>query len=301
MDFISSQHHYLIAKQINSSQEFPFLSLDIRDNTCNPPRKVFQILHKHEELEFILVLKNKLHIQTTMSEITINKGEGAFIPKNVLHVLNTFGNCKCHGFLFPDSLLMSPAIKDMYSSIFKYTENPLMDLVLIKQNEQEKPIIDKLKLLREVTYGDFNKEFYHFKLLSAIYDLWFSFISNIDIDSKSVQPFKKAKGDRLKCYMEFIQFNYDKSISIQDIAANAFTSVSECNRTFKSLLNITAYEYLIQYRIKKSLDLIKSQKYTIAEVAYNVGYNSSSQFTKYFTHHMAVTPSEYSKAWKNKI
>ncbi|WP_105620016.1 AraC family transcriptional regulator [Vallitalea okinawensis] len=296
MDYISSQQPYLIGERIKHSVELPFLALDIKDNTCVPKRKVFQILHKHEEIEFIIVLKNKLHIQTTMSEIIVNEGEGAFIPKNVLHVLNTYDNCVCHAFLFPDLLLVSALNNDMYEDVKKYTENPMMDLVLIEQSSDEQAIIKKLDLLSAIAFKDSHESFYKFKLLATLYDLWFTFISSIDIDAKSVMPIQKVQGDRLKRYLEFIQLNYDSSISVKDIANGGYTSVSECNRIFKKLMNTTAYEYLIKYRIHKSLELMKLNQYTISRIAHEVGYSSPSQFTKYFKRHMNVTPTAYIKS-----
>lgn len=295
MEFYASHQPYLIAQQIGDPQCIPFLALDMKNDTCIPQRKVFQILHKHEEIEFILVLENKLRIQTPMSDITIEAGQGAFIPKNVLHVLDTFGNCSCRGFLFPDTLLLPSTYLDLYSFITDYTDNPLMDLVLIDQNETESDIIEKLILLDKIAFQIPKTTHHEFKLISAIHDLWFSFVSTIDINSRSVHADQKSKGDRLKKYLEFIQLNYTHSISIKDIANSGYTSISECNRIFKSMLDITAYEYLIQFRINKSLSLIKDRQLSIEKIAYQVGYNSPSQFTKYFKKHMGTTPTQYMK------
>lgn len=300
MEYLSSQQPFLIGELVDHSKELPFLALDIKDNTCMPPRRVFQILHKHEEIEFILVHKNKLHIQTSMSEIIVNEGEGAFIPKNVLHVLNTYGNCICSAFLFPDLLLVSALNSGMYDDIKKYTENPMMDLVLIKPSPTEKEILNKLSVLNTIAFNETSVPFYTFKLLSTLYDLWFTFVTHIDINTKSVLPMQKTRGDRLKCYLEFIQLNYDKSIAIKDIAESGYTSVSECNRNFKILLNTTAYEYLIQYRINKSLELMKLHQYSIAHIAHEVGYSSPSQFTKYFKRHMNITPTAYMKSFSGQ-
>lgn len=300
MESFSHQQPFLIAQQLKTSKDFPFLALDMQDDTCIPPRKVFQILHKHEEIEFIYVLENKLQIQTPMSNITIHAGQGAFIPKNVLHVLNTFGNCKCKGFLFPDSLLVPEIYPELYPAIKSYTENPMMDLVLITDTEKEAPILDKLRALDKSAYDRPQSDMHSFKLLSRIYDLWFTFTTCIEIASKSVTNQDKVKGDRLKTYLEYIQLNYHQTLTVEMIADSAFTSVSECNRTFKSLLKVTAYDYLIQYRMNQSLDLIKSQQFSIEEVAYRAGYNSPSQFTKYFKKHMGLTPLQYMKTWRNK-
>lgn len=295
MEFLSLNQPYLVAGKIDTKYNIPFLSLDIRDNTCIPPRNVFQILHKHEELEFILVLKNKLHIQTTTTELTVNEGEAAFIPKNVLHVLNTYGTCVCKGFLFPDTILSPASSENLYSDITKYTENPTMDLVSIKPFASEIKVIEALHELESVAFVNDDNPHYDFKILSKIYDLWHSFVSNINFEEKLKGTEHREKSERLKKYLEFIQLNYHNKISIQDIADSGYTSITECNRIFKSFLNTTAYEYLIQYRINKSLNILKKQDKSITEIAHMVGYNSPSQFTKYFKNLMLMTPREYIK------
>lgn len=293
MEFLSQNQSYLVAKNIDTKSNIPFLALDIQDNTCIPPRNVFQILHKHEEVEFIIVEKNKLQIQTAMTELIVNEGEGAFIPKNVLHVLNTYGTCICKGFLFPDTILAPQSCEDLYANVSKFTDSPTIDLVSIKPFANEEKVIDSLHQLASVAFRSNNDPNYDFLILSKIYDLWSSFVSNINFDEKSNIPEHKEKGERLKNYLEFISLNYHNKISISDIADSGFTSVSECNRIFKSFLNITAYEYLIKYRINKSLDLLNKENHSITEISQMVGYSSPSQFTKYFKKHMLMSPRKY--------
>lgn len=298
MNSISSGMFFVIADQIKSDNHLPFLPLDIKDNICIPPRKVFQIMHKHEEIEFILVLENTLHIQTTMSDIIVQAGQGVFIPKNVLHILDTRGNCTCRSFLFNDRLLSPSFYSDIYESVTKITEHPTIDILLINKVDSEQDIINKLKVLNKIAFEESKGPYYDFKLLSAIYDLWYTFSSNISMDITPDIYTKKAKGERLKKYLEYIQFNYKNSITIEEIAKSGYTSISECNRIFKKYLNVTAYEYLIQYRINKSLELLKDRKYSVANISSIVGYNSPSQFTKYFKKHMGITPTEYIHSWK---
>ena len=52
-------------------------------------------------------------------------------------------------------------------------------------------------------------------------------------------------------------------------------SVGHCERLFMQVLQTTPYEYLINYRIKKSLELLGKEKTTIA---LEVGFNDVSHF-----------------------
>lgn len=284
---------YLNAALVNPGSTLPLLCLDIENNTCRPYRNVFQVLHKHEEIEFILVLKHKLHVQTTMAEVTLYEGEGIFIPKHVLHVLNTFGDCVCKAFLFSDTLLTPLGHPSLYDDVLKWTADPLMPLVKLNKDS---PSLDKLKNLNTQAQHENNA----FALMTSIYDLWSTFTSHTEPGDYKVIAATKDEGDRLKQYLAYIHGHYATPIDLEGIAKAGFTSVSECNRRFKSTLNVTAYDYLIKYRINVSLDMLKEGRYTITEIAHKVGYNSPSQYTKYFKRHMHQTPRTYKKAWRHK-
>lgn len=275
--------NYLIGDHVINSP-LPFLRINIKEDTCDPPRNVFQILHKHEEVEFLYIHKNKLQVQTPMADIIVREGEAVFIPKNKLHLLNTYSSCLCTGFIFPDNLLLPSCMAQSKPSLDTYTDNVLTDIIHIKQG----PILDALKDLIDLT----EKPYTDYQLLASLYALWHQYTFNINLDDHSIKAHVKAKGDRLKGYLEYVHLNYQNNIKIEDIASAGFTSVSECNRTFKTSLKTTAYEYLIKYRINKSLDLLKENR-TIADIAHGVGYSSPSQFSKYFKKQMGMTPSVY--------
>lgn len=52
-------------------------------------------------------------------------------------------------------------------------------------------------------------------------------------------------------------------------------SVGHCGRLFMQVLQTTPYEYLINYRIKKSLELLGKEKTPISQIALEVGFTIS--------------------------
>ncbi|MCH4888565.1 AraC family transcriptional regulator [Acidaminobacter sp. JC074] len=278
---------YLVGEEIVSKSVLPFLEIHIDGNSIRPYRSVFPLLHKHEEIEFIIVEKHELHIQTTMSEVVVKEGEGVFIPKNKLHILKTGGRCVCKGYLFPDELLVPKSYEKLYEDMRLYTDNPLLDVVHIGKDEQL--ILEALEQVSSVSKAGNDH-----LLLSSLHKVWALFVESLDLEELYIHKSRKEKGDTLMKYLDYIHVNFSKTISINDIAGAGFTSVSECNRIFKSILKVTAYDYLIKYRIDRSLSLIKDG-IRLSEIAHMVGYNSPSQYTKYFKKHMLMTPSDYKK------
>ena len=84
---------------------------------------------------------------------------------------------------------------------------------------------------------------------------------------------------RLKEILVYIQSAYSRSLSLDDIAGHVGLSRSECCRYFKSQTGQTLFEYLIQYRINKSLDILANTDTPVAQIAQAVGFSSQSYYT----------------------
>jgi AraC family transcriptional regulator, melibiose operon regulatory protein len=67
------------------------------------------------------------------------------------------------------------------------------------------------------------------------------------------------------------------------------------DRYFKRFLKCTLLNYVIDYRIQKSLYLLQQGDSNITEVAYQVGFNSTSYFIKEFRNSLNMTPLSYKK------
>lgn len=67
----------------------------------------------------------------------------------------------------------------------------------------------------------------------------------------------------------------------------------QLHRKLKALTNLTATEFIRTIRLNKASILIRSKSGTFSEIAYDVGFNTLSYFTKCFREKFGTTPSEY--------
>ncbi len=77
-------------------------------------------------------------------------------------------------------------------------------------------------------------------------------ISNVPLAIEESSKSIKEQQERMQLMVSYIHQNYTDPITLQAIAAAAHLSVSECNRSFKRTINMTAYDYLIHYRISRA-------------------------------------------------
>ncbi|HBY54196.1 MAG TPA: hypothetical protein DEH15_17350, partial [Marinilabiliales bacterium] len=60
-----------------------------------------------------------------------------------------------------------------------------------------------------------------------------------------------------------------------------------------SLTGKAPLEFIRSIRIKRAAQLLEKSGMTIAEIAYDVGFNNPKNFTKYFKEEFKVLPSQY--------
>ncbi|MBK6978223.1 MAG: helix-turn-helix transcriptional regulator [Cytophagaceae bacterium] len=66
-------------------------------------------------------------------------------------------------------------------------------------------------------------------------------------------------------------------------------------RKISALTNKNVADYIGEYKLQKAKILLKEQELNIAEIAYELGFNSPSYFTTFFKQKTNQTPTE----WKN--
>lgn len=85
----------------------------------------------------------------------------------------------------------------------------------------------------------------------------------------------------------------DPDFTVDHLASLLFMSRATLTRKCRAELNISPRVYMIQQRIQQASYLLKVGKLSISEVAYAVGFESLSYFSKSFKKQIGKTPSEY--------
>ena len=98
---------------------------------------------------------------------------------------------------------------------------------------------------------------------------------------------------KVKKAIEFINENYMKQITLNDVAESIFVSSNYTSKIFKRELGMNFSDYLIDVRIKKAKMLLKNIEYKNYEIAEMVGIPDAYYFSKIFKRITGCTPSEF--------
>ena len=101
------------------------------------------------------------------------------------------------------------------------------------------------------------------------------------------------KEDRLQRVINFIIENFDKEISLKELADISYMTTNSFCRFFKERTNKTAFEFIREYRISKACQMIINSNKTISQICDDTGFNSFSSFNRVFKSVKGITASEF--------
>lgn len=88
----------------------------------------------------------------------------------------------------------------------------------------------------------------------------------------------------------FMQQNYARKLTVNEIARHLGLAESTLNRAFRSATGESPIQYLRKVRLTRARDLLTLQRKPVQQVASEVGYRSSSQFSRDFRDYFGVPP-----------
>lgn len=99
----------------------------------------------------------------------------------------------------------------------------------------------------------------------------------------------------------WMQDNYEKPISIANIAKQNGMSERTLTRKFKAACKKTPSEYLQSIRIKNAQEFIQHSNLSISEISERTGFYDSSHLAKGFRKHTGISPSKYKQMVRKKL
>lgn len=99
--------------------------------------------------------------------------------------------------------------------------------------------------------------------------------------------------DDVRAVIRFIEQNYAKPITVDDMIKTIPVSKYHFIRRFGRAIGITPYSYLIHYRITVSKTLLRTTDKTVAEIAEACGFLDTNNFIAHFKKHTGQKPLQY--------
>jgi len=95
--------------------------------------------------------------------------------------------------------------------------------------------------------------------------------------------------------LHFINDNYSRPITVDDIADHVALSRSRLYRVFMQQVFMSPQQYLMEYRMREGQRLLERRTGSIKEIAQAVGMEDPLRFTKMFKQYTGKTPTDFMK------
>ena len=255
------------------------------------PEKVF-LCHWHEELEFLMPLKGYLCYNINGETVTVRQGEAIFVNSRQLHYGFSADGSDCDYLCIcfhPQLLCANEEIRSRFV-LPLLTSCGVTHMLLRPGCPEHRDVLCGILRLGEL---DREKQpGYELQLVSVLYQLWHGLLS---LARQQIGEESSADSNVLvqKKMLEFIRTHYAEKLTVDAIAASGNVCRTKCWQIFRKYLNQTPNEYLNSYRLEQGMQLLKSTRLSVTEIAQSCGFSSSSYFTELFTRQKGCTPTQY--------
>lgn len=93
----------------------------------------------------------------------------------------------------------------------------------------------------------------------------------------------------------YITRNFRENVPLGKVANELYVSTAHLIRAFKNEYSCTPHQYLINYRLSYSIELLKFGNMQIDEIAAAVGFSSPSHYISAFREKYGCTPGQYER------
>jgi len=262
----------------------------------------YDSLHYHEECQLTYITEGQGVILVADQLEEFKVGDLLLIGKNTPHVFLSGkeyyeGNSSLHARAI--SIFFS---KDTFHQVFtQIPETAKIEEFLDQarfgiriKNQESRKIGEDLKQM--VKLRQVPRVILFMKILDLI-----SRNPNFEFISSSI-PHVSGREDnvKLKKIFDYITNNFEKRITLEEVAGLINLTPTAFCRFFKLRTNKTFSQFLIEVRINQACKMLSNGNFNVTETFFSCGYNNSSNFHRHFRQHTGLTPSEYKDQILNK-
>ena len=174
--------------------------------------------------------------------------------------------------------------------IYFDTDVPVSDVAFVQKIQNNITVANLFKKAFSVWVA--KNEGYYFECISLLYKIF------AEMQKESYIPEKQYKA--IKPAIDYIGENFLKNkITIAELTETCGISESYLNKLFIKKFGISPLKYIIQMKINYACDLLKSEEYSISQIAESCGYGNVYFFSRQFKEYVGISPTEFFKKYKS--
>lgn len=269
--------------EYTSAADFP-IYVNTHGNLSDFPNST-TLAHWHDDLEFTLVLSGSKVGCVNGVPVRLGEGQGIFVNTRQLHYdfSPDKGECRYLCLLFhPMLMCASPYIERTF---IEPVLNGAPPYLLLEG--------DLFQLVRDTIYS-LEGSLGPLRIQGKLWQVWEALYACTPLPTDPPRP-RNQSLHALQSMVSFVQKNYKEKVTLADIARAGSVSKTTCCTIFKKYSNQSPLNYLIEYRLRRGRELLRSTDMTVTEICFEVGFSGASYFSESFRKAFGCTPLEFRK------
>lgn len=253
--------------------------------------------HTHDFLEIVYIWSGSgCHI-INGATYPVERGDLLFFNYGDYHLFHTSAemgmiNCLIKPEFIGNELVESENALDILAlSAFKDFTG-LIDSILPKVKFLGRDLMEVEALFESMQYEFEQKALGYRAVLKSYLNVLLTKLFRV-IKKSDVNDFYGDIGKVTPEILEFIEANYNKKLTLKELAKYSFYNPAYFSRIFKECYGKTLTEYITEKRMIEALRMIGETDLSIENICYLVGYKDRKQFYKLFKSYTGLTPSKY--------
>ena len=285
----------LIVKRDDGSEEVNYDDSNfpsyIYDGWIKPNVTWERVPHFHEDVEFITVKTGKMAYCVNGKVIYLYAGDTIFVNANQIHYSMSVDNETATYVIFvvnPGILNSSVAVE--MKAVLPIISNPNLPYLRFRNiNENTKEIYRIITSLPDCRRDPF-------RITKKLFEIWEIILhqsTSFGMLDEDLQADLHTKA--FKSMMYYIQQQYSNPITLDDISLSGNVSNSLCNRIFHKFVGGSPIKYLVDFRLRKVAEYLRTTSFPLSEIARKTGFNGTSYMAEMFKRTFGVSPTAYRK------
>ena len=224
--------------------------------------------HWHPEIELTLIVSGDINYQVNDKTYHLTTGEGLFCNANMPHTGHMYNKEDCvyisttfdpriiYGFessRIQTAYVTPLTLDDRFSSI-KFSPDVAW----------QAEILANLTKIWEISSS--KAPCWDFQIQILLSRIWLILYQNTEPQTETLPAVQRDR-ERLLVLLSYLRDHYQEKILLEQVAAQINICKSECCRFFKSHMNESLFDYLLHYRIQKSLPLLQNTNKSITDIS----------------------------------
>lgn len=244
--------------------------------------------HNHTDIEFFYVLDGAAEFTLEDKQYRLNKDDFLIVNVDKFHSYRTEGD------------FLGACVHFSYSKLCSMMKQSMVFFWCNTAGGGSEAYDEVRWIFRKIVSEEYYNQGRDIIYLNSLFYEFLHVLTTDFLLSKENDRYKEEthKYDARKHEIaEFIQMNFDKPISLEDLANQMFLSYAYLSKYIKRQFGMGFAEYLNQVRLNYAVSQLLHSDLSVVRIAMDSGFASSAALNKAFRQTYNMTPTEYRRQW----